>query len=1000
MSISNANLMYYYPFDTNLLNYASGTGITDSSATNVSISNTTTKLTSGSLYFPAASNSALQIPNTTFTANGITVSVWVKLNVLNPSAQVRIFDFGSGIGTYNFTLGFNNNQFGFGLRGQYATSAIGTNGSFYSVSDTNWHHYCITMGTFPQIVVYVDGVQVQNLPNGSYPTLTTLTPCYIGKRTDTLTTYLNGYLNQFIMFNRTLSYAEIYAIYSNPNSLQFITVAAPTPAVPPGSPLTIKNTSLLAYYPLDTDILDYSTGTGVSNATATNASITTDTTAMTSGSLYFSGSTTQKLTIKNLTFNGNGITVAFWMKIVKQPLVSMTIFDFNAPGGNFTVNINTYVGNPGISITSPSIGSNRSVAASFQIQDLNWHHYCITILNTGIITFYLDAQDTFYATYFTVYPALTTYTSCLVGASNTTSNNTTYGTPNMYMNQFLVYNRVITPVELFAISKFPKYVQPTSGDSSIPTYYDSYVAPNGVILNQASTINVQYNSPFLYPGTTYTLKNAALTTFGTPVVYNNCDLSFAYPRNGVTGGTITVDACGNVYVYTDNFNTLATVKVYTSSGSLSRTVSTGQPLDCMVYDPSVNVIYFGKFTGVTTLFSTLSLSTFTQTTDVSFALSLTNRLQQFAMSPSGVLYAVGGGINGFCSINTSTAVGTSVYSLAQYPGTGQSYGNSGNTGIAVDGSGNIIIARNNGSIYKFTPNLAYIQKLPVCSSWRITCDTNTGNIYTVNFNGYISNAIYQITPSNVVSIFSIVPKTLYNIYYDKYSNRLYASAIDIVYRFTTQPSNTVSYSFSSLPLGPGTNVLNLYDPSGFGIPIAISVVCFREGTLIRCLDASLTREVYMPVEHITKDTFVKTFSQGYKRVEVIGYSTLLNPNAQTEADNRLFCYKAGHQIPALFQDLYITGNHCVLVEEFPTEATKKSVEAHMGEIYKTEGFYRLPACLDQRAEPFVEPGAHKIWHFALESDDIYENFGVYANGLLVETSSIRYMTELSKMTLK
>lgn len=215
-------------------------------------------------------------------------------------------------------------------------------------------------------------------------------------------------------------------------------------------------------------------------------------------------------------------------------------------------------------------------------------------------------------------------------------------------------------------------------------------------------------------------------------------------------------------------------------------------------------------------------------------------------------------------------------------------------------------------------------------------------------------------------------------------------------------SNPISFTFSASSLGPGSNTLQIYNASGnvFGIPIIFNVACFREGTLIRCLDASLKREVYIPVEHITRDTFVSTFASGYKRVEAIGYSTIFNPNADAVIDNRLFCYKAGPEMPALFEDLYITGNHSVLVEEeFLKDDLKTRVESHMGDIYKTEGFCRLPACLDKRAEPFVEPGTYKIWHFALENDDIYANYGVYANGLLVESSSIRYMTELSKMTL-
>ena len=57
------------------------------------------------------------------------------------------------------------------------------------------------------------------------------------------------------------------------------------------------------------------------------------------------------------------------------------------------------------------------------------------------------------------------------------------------------------------------------------------------------------------------------------------------------------------------------------------------------------------------------------------------------------------------------------------------------------------------------------------------------------------------------------------------------------------------------------------------------------------------------------------------------------------------------------------------------------------------------ACLDERAEPYLEEGLFNIWHFALENNDYYMNYGIYANGLLVETSSKRYMKEHSGMEL-
>jgi hypothetical protein len=48
---------------------------------------------------------------------------------------------------------------------------------------------------------------------------------------------------------------------------------------------------------------------------------------------------------------------------------------------------------------------------------------------------------------------------------------------------------------------------------------------------------------------------------------------------------------------------------------------------------------------------------------------------------------------------------------------------------------------------------------------------------------------------------------------------------------------------------------------------------------------------------------------------------------------------------------------------------------------------------------YETPGTYTIYHLALEHDDYYYNYGIYANGLLVETCSKRYLQELANMEL-
>jgi len=171
--------------------------------------------------------------------------------------------------------------------------------------------------------------------------------------------------------------------------------------------------------------------------------------------------------------------------------------------------------------------------------------------------------------------------------------------------------------------------------------------------------------------------------------------------------------------------------------------------------------------------------------------------------------------------------------------------------------------------------------------------------------------------------------------------------------------------------------------------------CFLEGSKILCsIDG---QETYVPIETIRKGTLVKTRLNGYVPVDMIGHSKMYNPGHSLNSKNRLYRLSP-NQYPELTEDLVLTGCHSILVDELTEEQREKSI-AYTGDIYITDDKYRLIACLDPRAHPYASEGIHNIWHLALENENYYWNYGIYANGLLVETTSKRTMKELSGMEL-
>jgi len=236
-------------------------------------------------------------------------------------------------------------------------------------------------------------------------------------------------------------------------------------------------------------------------------------------------------------------------------------------------------------------------------------------------------------------------------------------------------------------------------------------------------------------------------------------------------------------------------------------------------------------------------------------------------------------------------------------------------------------------------------------------------------------------------------------------------------------TNYIAFSYSSFVLGASltqgsigaftswrvASVQNLPTPTGVynnGFDLSVfgnstyfvypSAPCFLEGTKILCQVDGV--DAYIPIETVKKGTLVKTRLNGYKKVEMIGKGEILNPGDDERIENRL--YKCSpDKYPELEEDLYITGCHSILVGNI-TEIQLEKIVEHMGKVYITENRYRLIACIDERAEPWNSEGSYTIWHIALENEDIKMNYGVYANGLLVETCSLSYLTNHSGLKIQ
>jgi len=228
-----ASLVAHYKFD-------SGEELTDSVG-NYPLTNdgsvsfpSDTKIVGKSSYFPNInSDGFLNItggfnPYTIWNGNGISFSIWYKINLNDSDTAGRIFEFGNtnihliwmavqlnGTGDNNLSLYAKGGHTG----GNGPTISVG-NGTL----DGNWHYIVWIVDTNSDWHCYIDGVNQNITANWDIPNITGgYTTNRLGKsiyKNDT-TQDLKGYLDDFRIYDKALSATEISDLYNQYNQTSY-----------------------------------------------------------------------------------------------------------------------------------------------------------------------------------------------------------------------------------------------------------------------------------------------------------------------------------------------------------------------------------------------------------------------------------------------------------------------------------------------------------------------------------------------------------------------------------------------------------------------------------------------------------------------------------------------------------------------------------------------------------------------------------------------------------
>lgn len=210
-------LIAYYKFDE-----TNGTTVNDSS-----ILNNNAQLNGGAVWAAGQNGNAVSLDGTSgyvsmpsgilSNVNDVTISAWVKLDTV--SQWARIFDFGTGTNSYMFLVpqsGSSNLKFAITTNGNNNEEQI--NAPILAIG--SWKHITVTISGNTGIL-YVDGLEVARNENMTLKpsSLGNTTQNYLGKSQFEHDPYLDGFVDDFRIYNTALNADEVKTLFDNKQSI-------------------------------------------------------------------------------------------------------------------------------------------------------------------------------------------------------------------------------------------------------------------------------------------------------------------------------------------------------------------------------------------------------------------------------------------------------------------------------------------------------------------------------------------------------------------------------------------------------------------------------------------------------------------------------------------------------------------------------------------------------------------------------------------------------------
>jgi uncharacterized delta-60 repeat protein len=307
-------------------------------------------------------------------------------------------------------------------------------------------------------------------------------------------------------------------------------------------------------------------------------------------------------------------------------------------------------------------------------------------------------------------------------------------------------------------------------------------------------------------------------------------------------------------------------------------------------------------------------------------------------------------------------------------------------GVAIDWEGRIVVVgstdvsggKTEFALARYTTTGALDKTFPASFTYKFLRDFS---IISNNLNGFIQD--------NRTAIQQLLDITTDSLNFTPYEGSILV--------LVTGPETQITQIQTAVTNGqlyvPINGVLTLAVLPSVSEPPNNIFICFKEGTRI------LTNTGYVPVETLVPGQLIQTFRHGLVPMRALGRSRVSNIGGHgPRIKNRLYMYRCGCQDASgkkPFADLVVTGEHSALVPSLQY-VEKNVMTRHFGSAKTTDDQFHLLAQHDARAVPYEPRGVFTVYHFALECGRDYDrHYGVYANGMLMESCSVNHLKALT-----